>query len=83
MSARRLVPATTLQHATVASQSRPVEPPDAVINLRDRPADRLLLTVEQAADRLSVSRSLMYELIRQGRVASIRVGRLRRGRLRL
>lgn len=74
MSARRPVPATTLQHATVASQSRPVEAPDAVINLRDR----LLLTVEQAADRLSVSRSLMYELIGQGRVGSIRVGRLRR-----
>lgn len=38
----------------------------------------LLLTVEQAARRLGVGRTLMYELLRTGQVPSVRVGRLRR-----
>lgn len=41
---------------------------------------RLLLTVEEAADRLSVGRTYMFELIRSGSVDSVRVGRLRRVR---
>jgi excisionase family DNA binding protein len=41
-------------------------------------APRLLLTVEDAADRLSISRTRMYELIKSGAVFSVRVGRLRR-----
>ena len=39
---------------------------------------RLLLTVEEAARRLAIGRSLMYELLANGRITSIRVGRLRR-----
>jgi excisionase family DNA binding protein len=39
---------------------------------------RLLLTVSEAARRLGVGRTLMYELISTGQVASVRVGRLRR-----
>ncbi len=39
---------------------------------------RLLLTVEAAAERLSISRTRMYALIKSGEVASVRVGRLRR-----
>lgn len=39
---------------------------------------RLLLTVEEAAQRLAIGRSLMYELLASGRITSIRVGRLRR-----
>ena len=39
---------------------------------------RLLLTVMEAAHRLGIGRSLMYELLASGSVASIRVGRLRR-----
>jgi excisionase family DNA binding protein len=39
---------------------------------------RLLLTVEEAADRIGICRSNMFKLIRQGDVKSVRVGRLRR-----
>jgi len=39
---------------------------------------RLLLTVEEAADRIGVCRSNMFKLIRQGDVKSVKVGRLRR-----
>ena len=39
---------------------------------------QLLLTVMEAAQRLGIGRSLMYELLASGRIPSIRVGRLRR-----
>lgn len=39
---------------------------------------RLLLTVEEAAKRLSVGRTLMYTLVMRHEVASIKVGRTRR-----
>ena len=38
----------------------------------------LLLTPEAGADRLSIGRSQMYELIRRGEVRSVKIGRLRR-----
>lgn len=41
---------------------------------------KLLLTVEEAADQLSVCRTMMYALIRTGEVESVRIGRLRRVR---
>jgi excisionase family DNA binding protein len=79
MSARRPVPAATLHLR--APTTRPghgrAEARD-VIDLTVRADDRLLLTVEEAADRLGIGRSLMYELIGCGQIASIRVGRLRR-----
>ena len=79
MSARRPVPATTLHLLAPAARSGHgrTEPRD-VIDLTVRADERLLLTVEEAADRLGIGRSLMYELIGGGQVASIRVGRLRR-----
>lgn len=40
--------------------------------------DAVLLTVEQAARRLNISRSTAYALIAEGRLASIRIGALRR-----
>jgi excisionase family DNA binding protein len=46
------------------SQSAPVEP--------------LLITMEDAARRLSVGRTLIYEQVRRGKLPSIRVGRCRR-----
>jgi excisionase family DNA binding protein len=48
--------------------------------LRDLPADqpRLLLTVEEAADRLAISRTVVYELLRSGRLESVTIGRNRR-----
>jgi excisionase family DNA binding protein len=44
----------------------------------ERPAQRLLLTVSEAAHRLGIGRSLLYELLADGQVESIHVGRLRR-----
>jgi excisionase family DNA binding protein len=38
----------------------------------------LVLTVEEAADRLGVGRTVMYALVRSGAVESVRIGRLRR-----
>lgn len=40
--------------------------------------ERLLLTVTEAAQRLGIGRSLMYELLASAQVESIHVGRLRR-----
>ena len=39
---------------------------------------RLLLRVEEAAERLGIGRSLMYRLVLSGAVESVPVGRLRR-----
>jgi excisionase family DNA binding protein len=43
-----------------------------------RPDGPLLLTVEEAADRLHIGRTLMYSLVASGAVKSITIGRLRR-----
>jgi excisionase family DNA binding protein len=39
---------------------------------------RLLLTVEEAAECLGIGRTLMYTLVKEGKVESIQIGRLRR-----
>ncbi len=39
---------------------------------------RIVLTVEQAAERLSVGRSTMYALVSSGAVESVKIGQLRR-----
>ena len=39
---------------------------------------RLLLRIEEAAQRLGIGRSLMYRLVLSGEVESVHVGRLRR-----
>lgn len=41
-------------------------------------APRVLLTVEAAAQRLSIGRTTMYGLIKAGRIATVRIGHLRR-----
>jgi excisionase family DNA binding protein len=38
----------------------------------------LLITVEEAARRLCVGRTLIYEQVRRGKLPSVRVGRCRR-----
>lgn len=78
MSARRPVPSTTLHLLAPAARSGQRAEARDVIDLTVRTDDRLLLTVEEAADRLGIGRSLMYELIGRAEIASIRVGRLRR-----
>jgi excisionase family DNA binding protein len=39
---------------------------------------RLLLTVEEAAQRLGIGRTVMYQLVSSGAVESVTLGRLRR-----
>ena len=39
---------------------------------------RLVLTIEQAAKRLGIGRTLMYSLVRSGEIQSVTIGRLRR-----
>ena len=39
---------------------------------------QLLLKVEEAAKRLGIGRSLMYQLVLDGSIESVRLGRLRR-----
>jgi excisionase family DNA binding protein len=39
---------------------------------------KLLLTVEEAADRLGIGRTLAYALVRSGEIESVQIGRLRR-----
>ena len=41
-------------------------------------AERIVFTVEEAAKRLGVGRTLVYALVRSGDIESIRIGRLRR-----
>ena len=38
----------------------------------------LVLTIEQAAERLGVGRTIMYALVSSGAVESVKIGRLRR-----
>ncbi|MGQ0842977.1 MAG: excisionase family DNA-binding protein [Sporichthyaceae bacterium] len=45
---------------------------------QELPVERMLLTVEEAAAVLGIGRSLMFELIGNGVVDTVRVGRLRR-----
>ena len=40
--------------------------------------DRVVLTVEEAADRLGVGRTFVYALVKSGEIESIAIGRLRR-----
>lgn len=37
-----------------------------------------LMTIPQAADFLSISRGLVYQLLRRGELPSVKIGRLRR-----
>ncbi|WP_158852348.1 helix-turn-helix domain-containing protein [Saccharothrix deserti] len=42
------------------------------------PSNRVLLTTEEAAERLGVGRTTMYRLIGTGEIESVQIGRLRR-----
>jgi len=55
---------------------RDVVPIEHVINVTVESDDRLLLTVAEAARRLGIGRTLMYELLGSGEVSSVHVGRL-------
>lgn len=52
---------------------------DEVAQQPTRPlSERVLLTTEEAAEQLGIGRTLMYKLIANGEIESIRIGRLRR-----
>lgn len=40
--------------------------------------ERVLLTVEEAAERLGIGRTFAWRLVRNGELESVRIGRLRR-----
>jgi excisionase family DNA binding protein len=40
--------------------------------------ERVLLTAEEAAERLGIGRTFMFKLIRAGEIESVQIGRLRR-----
>ena len=44
--------------------------------------ERMLLRIPEVADRLTLSRSKVYELIRSGDLPSVQIGRVRHVRLR-
>ena len=56
----------------------PVAADEQVINLTLETDDKLLLTVVEAAHRLGIGRTLMYELLGSGQIRSVHVGRLRK-----
>ena len=47
-------------------------------NIEQIESPRLLLTVQQAAARLGIGRTLCYDLIASGALQTVQVGRLRR-----
>jgi len=57
---------------------RPTTPQERAVTVNIEHDDRLLLTVVDAARRLGIGRSLMYELLDAGQIESIHVGRLRK-----
>jgi len=61
------------------TQRRPVREPvgaERVISVTVVADDRVLLTVGEAAHRLGIGRSFMYELIAAGQIETIHIGRL-------
>jgi excisionase family DNA binding protein len=42
------------------------------------PDNRVVLTIEQAAERLGIGRTTMYALIKTGQIRTVTIGRLRR-----
>jgi excisionase family DNA binding protein len=46
--------------------------------LTESASDIALLTVEEAARRLSLGRTTLYALLKEGQITSVRIGRLRR-----
>ena len=72
--------ATTQFRLVAPPQSRrtrfPVTHDEQVIQVTLQPDERLLLSVVEAAERLGIGRTLMYELLTSGQIESVHVGRL-------
>ena len=64
-------------HVVAPAEVRaPVVPDAQVINVTIESDEKLLLTVIEAARRLGIGRTLMYELLDAGEIASVHIGRL-------
>jgi excisionase family DNA binding protein len=62
-----------LAHLLAAEQpSEPTGPPSPAM------PERVLLTVEEAAERLGIGKTKTYSLVMAGEIASVQIGRLRR-----
>ncbi|WP_027941307.1 helix-turn-helix domain-containing protein [Amycolatopsis taiwanensis] len=67
--------ATTLAKLARTLAERETEP--VATPARAMP-ERIMLTAEEAAERLGIGRTLMFKLLRAGQIESVRIGRLRR-----
>jgi excisionase family DNA binding protein len=56
----------------------PAPPESQILNVTIENDEKLLLTIVEAAHRLGIGRTLMYELLGSGQVESVHVGRLHR-----
>lgn len=65
-----------LRLATPTEARSPIVPDAQIINLTIESDEKLLLTVVEAAHRLGIGRTLMYELLGSGQIESVHVGRL-------
>ncbi|MFI5607240.1 helix-turn-helix domain-containing protein [Amycolatopsis sp. NPDC051903] len=63
--------------AQLAERLAAQRPDDAQPTPRPLPP-RVLLTVEEAGERLGIGRTTAYSLVRSGELQSVRIGRLRR-----
>lgn len=72
-SALRVV---SVQRSRPRSAPRAVEEP--VINVTLQADNRLLFSVPEAAHRLGISRSRLYEIIAEGGIETVTIGRLRK-----
>ncbi|MEU3272537.1 helix-turn-helix domain-containing protein [Saccharomonospora sp. NPDC006951] len=64
--------ATAIADQQEAQPPAPTEPQP-----RQMPA-RVMFTAEEAAEQLGIGRTMMYRLLRDGDIESVRIGRLRR-----
>ncbi|WP_034221042.1 excisionase family DNA-binding protein [Actinotalea ferrariae] len=68
---------------TITPFGQPGATPDDPVAAVDAPqahynTEKLLISVEEAAERLDIGRTLLFELIRTDQIRTIRVGRLRK-----
>jgi len=65
--------ASTTLRVTIPTPRRPQ--PEQVLDITVTPDDRLLLSIPDAAHRVGISRSQMYNLIAAGQVSVVHIGR--------
>jgi excisionase family DNA binding protein len=70
-------PATTPDHLSKGTRRMTADPSGEAAEIPTEPI-RLVLTIEQAARRLGIGRTLMYSLVMDGEIESVTIGRLRR-----